>query len=186
MFVHYVLFISPFSSLFSNSLRCLEVKMHDTSLPACIAKFQCHIRRSELFPQSIRQYVPFHLKTTFLVKHGLEKFLITVTQNAKSGLTSTVEPPLIALSRGTGKCPLNGGWLLNSGSSWISIVVRRHITSSSDCIFLHFFFLENKAKLSESSALWPPNRGHNNGRTLFGRTKRWRQPPSRRGPPIEV
>ena len=107
MFVHYVLFISPFSSLFSNSLRCLEVKMHDTSLPACIAKFQCHIRRSELFPQSIRQYVPFHFKTTFLVKHGLEKFLITVKQNAKSGLTSTVEPPLIALSRGTGKCPLN-------------------------------------------------------------------------------
>ena len=40
MFVHYVLFISPFSSLFSNPLRYLEVKMHDTSLPACIAKFQ--------------------------------------------------------------------------------------------------------------------------------------------------
>ena len=115
MFVHYVLFISPFSSLFSNSLRCLEVKMHDTSLPACIAKFQCHIRRSELFPQGIRQYVPFHVKKTFLVKHGLEKSLII--ENAKSGLTSTVEPPLTGLSRGTGKCPLNGVWLLNSGSS---------------------------------------------------------------------
>ena len=74
----------------------------------------CQIpRRSELFPQGIRQYVPFHVKKTFLVKHGLEKSLIIVIQNAKSGLTSTVEPPLIGLSRGTGKCLLNGGWLLN-------------------------------------------------------------------------
>ena len=81
LFVYYVLFLAFFSSLFSlNPLRHVEVKMPDTSLPACIAKFQCHIRRSELFPRSISQYVPFHLKTTFLVKHGLEKFLITVTQ----------------------------------------------------------------------------------------------------------
>ena len=49
---------------------------------------------------------------------------------------------------------------------------NRSSASISDCTFLYH-------SLSVTSAWWPLNRGDNNGRILFGKTKKWPQPLNR-------
>ena len=106
----------------------------------------------------------------------------------ESRLPSTVKPPSsVQYSRGTGKRPLNGGWPINRGSSYLAehnynlkqklLFIWSQTRYAVVTFYLGLYFSSsyswNKAKLSVSSAWWPLNKGDNNNIALVRMAKKW-------------